>query len=134
MAAGPDALSLADIQSAFPSYTICGPISGGGQGNVYRAAAADGAEWALKVYSLAGAVTRSERVEWEIDALAALTCPTIVRLASGGRVRVGEYDCMWTLTEFVHGSDVDALLQNGALGDGRTRRLVACVAQAIDAL
>lgn len=129
------ALSIEAVSEAFPQYEDVQECKGGAQACLFRVRADGEAAFALKLYDLSSALVRSERVEWEVEALQALQCPHLATLIGGGTQDILGRPWMWTLTEFIEGEDLERALEaRSRLTPDANVSLLACIGCAIDAL
>lgn len=105
----PDPVSL--LQSVVPDYyQVLQPVKAGGQGGVFLAERS-GTRVALKVF---GPQTEPCRTDREIELLAELDCPHIVRIVDHFAVTVEGNSYPLVVYEFHEGGDLTSLLGGGA--------------------
>lgn len=122
-------LAIDEVRAAFPGLHLNGYLGQGGQGAVFGCRETDGTEAVLKIY---GPATETLRVDWEIEKLAALESPFVVRFIRSGVARLRGNDLVYCLVERVDGQDLASL--TGPFDDAQTRKLMHDVAKGIEAL
>lgn len=105
-------------------------LAEGGQGVVYRGHAA-GTPAAIKIY-LPGQLQR--RVQREVDALAALDCPSIVNLLWSGTVEIAGCELPVVATSLVPGDTLNEILSARALTETEIGAVAHDVVLAINAM
>ncbi|HWO22584.1 MAG TPA: protein kinase [Kofleriaceae bacterium] len=112
-------------------FDIEQPIAAGGMGRVFRARdRASGAPVAVKVISSDGTDARSARFAREVELLAGLSHPGIVRYISHGQTPAGE---LFLVMEWLDGEDLKARLSRAPLTMHESVKLVMRVAEALGA-
>jgi len=126
-------MSLEDLRAAVASrYTSLHRIATGGQATVFKATSVgDGQIVALKVYHSGQGEERTQR---EMKALAAINCPTIVRLTDSHNLVIGEGKYSYIATQFIEGEPLNDVLARGPLSLREVSAMGRDVALAIDAL
>ncbi|HWO22583.1 MAG TPA: protein kinase [Kofleriaceae bacterium] len=112
-------------------FDIEQPIAAGGMGQVFRARdRASGAPVAVKVISSDGTDARSARFAREVELLAKLSHPGIVRFISHGQTPASE---LFLVMEWLDGEDLKARLSRAPLTMHESVKLVMRVAEALGA-
>ncbi len=106
-------------------FTIEGELGRGGMGVVLKARHDDGRPAAVKLLLEAGAASGAARFQREVQALAALDHPNIVKLLG---VSPEGLLPLWLAMAFVEGEDLDKRLARGPLPPDEAARLLAEVA------
>lgn len=101
-------LTSAELAPIFEGQLNVGlELQTGGQGAVFRAYSAAGDELALKIYH---ADQLDERLQREIDALAALCDPTLVELVTSGACDLRGESCRYLVTRFIAGESLASMI------------------------
>lgn len=127
---GPDAPHPELVPPGIEGYEILRLIGSGGMGSVWLAREDDGEEVAVKILhaSWARDPGAAARFEGEVDALAALDHPGIVRLLDAGETSDGH---LFLATEHVAGCDLRQLMRGGLIPAERALEIFGKVARAI---
>lgn len=124
---------IAYVRAVLPAnFAIAEKLAPGGQGVVYRGTV-DGEDAAVKLY-FPGQVRK--RIEREVNALAEIDSPSIVRLIETAEVSAAEFPSPITVvaTELVEGTPLDAHLGGGPLDEAGTVAIIRNISDAIDAM
>ncbi|MEZ6186913.1 MAG: protein kinase [Planctomycetota bacterium] len=107
-------------------YTVVGELGKGGMGAVYKVQSDQGDLRALKVlHSLSG--TKQQRFRTEVEVMAKLCHPNLVRVYDCGRL--GEYP--YYVMDHVEGSDLKELIKQRSLAPRTAVRLLVQVLRAV---
>ena len=125
-------ISIEDLASVLPDFTVKKPIGAGGQGAVFLIELQDGRRGALKVYCLSKIM--DSRVEREVKALEKLDSDVIVKLISHGNILLKGEECKYVVSEYIEGTDLRRLIEQGPLDEQLVIQLCYRISQAIDEL
>ncbi len=125
-------ISIEELANVLPAFTIEKPIGAGGQGTVFLVRLQDGRKGALKIYRLSRIM--ASRVEREINALEKLDSDVIVTLISYGNILLKNEECKYVVSEYIEGTDLRRLINQGPLDEQLVIQLCYRISQAIDEL
>lgn len=122
-----------EIQHIFPGLADITPLKRGGQGAVFKAYDTSlNTHVVLKVFEPWNVVHRAER---EARKLRRVNMPYLAKLYDYGRIDIRGHSCAFTKIEYVTGQDLSSLITTRRrLPALKVRRLLTCIAMAIDAL
>lgn len=129
-------LTEAEINGAFPGdFSLVTTVFAGGQGSVFRVERPDGTVGALKIYVPDPGAEIEERTDREVEALARLSRPSIVRLDGYGTTTIRGERCQFVCTTFIDGETLsERLAGRGALAIDEVARVGHDIADAIEEL
>ncbi len=132
--ARPEPVPAGSIIDAFPNLEFQPTSKSGAEGRVFHVRTDSGEDCALKLYQMSRTLTCVERIEREVEALSRLKSPHLVRLTDSGRLQIEGEECLWTLTDYIHGTDLDEALDAGPLPMPKCEELLSALYGAIEDL
>lgn len=126
-------LSASEVEHAFNGrFQNVRPISDGGQGVVMAAESEpSGPLVALKIYFPGSVPERSNR---EVEAMAKLSCESLVRLFASGEVQIRGQRCFFVATDLIAGQTLAEAINSGVLPERIVAQLGCDISSAINAL
>jgi serine/threonine protein kinase len=112
------------------AWTLVGAIGGGAFKQSFRAQAADGAEFALKIL-MRGTLDRLDR---EIEAMQRCNHPNIGGLVAVERMRIPEGEVLYFIEQFQPGGTLTHELRKGAMAAPRVREIGKALSEALQHL